>query len=156
MRVKSLQYKLKYIKVGFTWITAPLFIMVKKRDSNKMRDHHHESPSQAPRKDSLKKYKHDYSTDVSDKSWPYRYGKMDRSGKIIVTVFPILIASVVGYLYYQSSLRDLVKTPLSESLITGLSATSAQHDPERFWGTYRSNLYFGLKTRTERSPVFGK
>ena len=35
------------------------------------------------------------------------------------------------------------------------NSSSASVNPERFWGSYRPNLYFGLKTRSPRSPVVG-
>jgi mannosyl-oligosaccharide glucosidase len=44
-----------------------------------------------------------------------------------------------------------VNTPLDEKKIVVLK----QQDSEKFWGTYRANTYFGLKTRDPNSLVLG-
>ncbi|CAG9574147.1 unnamed protein product [Danaus chrysippus] len=61
----------------------------------------------------------------------------------------LVIAVYVGTLGY---LETRVNTPLDEEKVvqeTGLSV------PERYWGTYRPGVYFGMKCREPRSPVFG-
>jgi mannosyl-oligosaccharide glucosidase len=72
----------------------------------------------------------------------------------IIAVMVIIILSV-GYWRYRSMLKELVRLPLDVPKINEDNATSAAVSPGRFWGSYRSNLYFGMKTRTPNSPVFG-
>lgn len=70
----------------------------------------------------------------------------------------VSIASILVALYYQHllNLREMrVRTPLDSPKMLSENSTSPLVDPERFWGTFRSHLYFGLKTRSPRSPVFG-
>lgn len=71
-----------------------------------------------------------------------------------IAVMVIIIVSV-GYWRYRSMLKELVRLPLDVPKINEDNATSAAVSPGRFWGSYRSNLYFGMKTRTPNSPVFG-
>ena len=101
--------------------------------------------------DELKKFKHDYTKDYADKSWPYHHGKMDKGAKVIVVLFPIFVTSILWYFYNNAQLRDMVRKPLSTPTVVEQNTT----DMERFWGSYRSNLYFGMKTRTPKSPVTG-
>ncbi|KAI0240630.1 Mannosyl-oligosaccharide glucosidase [Lamellibrachia satsuma] len=49
----------------------------------------------------------------------------------------------------------MVNTPLPVARIISSDTSSAQVDPERFWGSYRPGVYFGLKTRSPHSPVVG-
>ena len=52
-------------------------------------------------------------------------------------------------------MREMVRRPLDAPKMIGSEATFPHNDPERFWGTYRSGVYFGLKTRSPHSPVAG-
>ena len=52
-------------------------------------------------------------------------------------------------------MREMVRRPLDAPKMIGSEATFPHNDPERFWGTYRSGVYFGLKTRSPHSPVVG-
>ena len=52
-------------------------------------------------------------------------------------------------------MREMVRRPLDAPKMIGSQATFPHNDPERFWGTYRSGVYFGLKTRSPHSPVAG-
>ena len=103
----------------------------------------------------LKKYRHDYSKDY-DPNWSYQKGKMDLGAKITLLLFPLAIFAGVGYVYYQSQLKEMVRQPLDVPNIISDTAVSAAEDPDRFWGSYRSNVYFGMKTRSPKSPVFGE
>ncbi|XP_028162309.1 mannosyl-oligosaccharide glucosidase [Ostrinia furnacalis] len=62
----------------------------------------------------------------------------------------LLVAIYVGALGY---LETRVNTPFDDKnkvvQETGLAI------PERYWGSYRPNVYFGMKTREPQSPVFG-
>ncbi|ELT88875.1 hypothetical protein CAPTEDRAFT_181793 [Capitella teleta] len=80
---------------------------------------------------------------------------MDRSSKIILVLFPVAIICGILYVHHHAQLRDRIKTPLDAPKIIDPLATSAAMDPHRFWGSYRSGLYFGLKTRSPQSPVVG-
>ena len=52
-------------------------------------------------------------------------------------------------------LREKVNTPLYAPKMLTKGSSSAAEEPDRFWGTYRPNTYFGLKTRSAHSPVVG-
>ena len=101
------------------------------------------------------KFGHDYSKDYQDPSWPYARGKMDKGAWIILILTPTVIFAAIGYYWHQDRMREMVRTPLDAPKMIGNTATSALEDPDRFWGSYRSGLYFGLKTRSPRSPVVG-
>lgn len=65
------------------------------------------------------------------------------------------LLSAAGYSYYQSYLRSRVHTPLDEEPILQPNATSPEHSPELFWGTYRPHLYFGMRHRSPHSLLAG-
>ncbi len=52
-------------------------------------------------------------------------------------------------------MREMVRKPLDSPKMIADGASLAANDPDRFWGTYRSGVYFGLKTRSPHSPVVG-
>ncbi|XP_026499522.2 mannosyl-oligosaccharide glucosidase [Vanessa tameamea] len=66
-----------------------------------------------------------------------------------VGVMCFIIAVYVGTLGY---LETRVNTPLDEEKAVQQSGLAV---PERYWGTYRPGVYFGIKSREPRSPVFG-
>lgn len=72
---------------------------------------------------------------------------------LCVSIISISVALYYQYLIYSREMR--VRTPLDSPKMLSENSSSPLLDPDRFWGTYRSNLYFGLKTRSPRSPVFG-
>lgn len=104
-------------------------------------------------KDELSKFAHDYSKDYADPNWPYHHGRMDKCAIVSLIVFPIAIISGITYVWYNAQLKNMVKTPLNVPKIISPEITS--NNSEMFWGTYRSSLYFGLKTRSPHSPVAG-
>ena len=110
----------------------------------------------SPKSKNLSSFKHDYSKDYADPKWPYHHGGMDKGAKFLIVAFPLVIISGIAYVWYNAHLKELIKTPLDAPKIIGPHATSALEDPARFWGTYRSGLYFGMKTRSPKSPVVGK
>lgn len=71
----------------------------------------------------------------------------------LIGVLVLALAGVAVYFWYSAVIRDIVRTPLQAPKITEMPLN--QHDMARYWGTYRSGLYFGLKTRSPRSPVVG-
>ncbi|XP_078588118.1 mannosyl-oligosaccharide glucosidase-like [Branchiostoma floridae x Branchiostoma japonicum] len=78
-------------------------------------------------------------------------------GQILKTCAGIflVLSGAVGYVKYQEVLRSRVNTPLDAPRVVEEGATGATRSPDRFWGTYRSNVYFGMKTRSPRSLVTG-
>lgn len=69
--------------------------------------------------------------------------------KTLIGCLCLAIASYFGYLGY---LETRVNTPYDNQkmvLRTGLD------DPERYWGSYRPQTYFGMKTRDPNSLVMG-
>ncbi len=71
-------------------------------------------------------------------------------------VLPVLFG-VFGFQLHQRMfiLPSLVKTPSELPKILADDHFSVQKNPERFWGTYRTNLYFGMRTRSPKSPLIG-
>lgn len=104
---------------------------------------------------SKSKFGHDYSKDYSDPNWPYAKGNMDRSAWIVIILTPTIVLSALVYYRYLEYMREQVRTPLDAPKMIEPGATSALEDAERFWGTYRSGMYFGMKTRSPHSPVMG-
>jgi len=68
----------------------------------------------------------------------------------------LAVLAVAAYYWYMSVIRDIVRTPLQAPRFADSVPSAAHQDMERFWGSYRSGLYFGMKTRSPRSPVVGK
>ena len=105
--------------------------------------------------DNLSKFAYDYSKDYTDPKWPYAQGRNDKMGKLVLIITPIIISVIITYVWYADYTRTYVVRPLPFQNVIDKNATSSFVNPERFWGTYRSNVYFGLKTRTPHSPVVG-
>ncbi|XP_077992555.1 mannosyl-oligosaccharide glucosidase-like [Glandiceps talaboti] len=71
-------------------------------------------------------------------------------------VFIVLIGFVpLSYMWYKHVLAARVSSPLDSPRVIGPDATSAKESPERFWGSYRPGVYFGMKTRSPQSLVTG-
>ena len=81
---------------------------------------------------------------------------MDLGSKILFVLVPILIVLGIGYVYHNAQLKEQVRLPLNEPKLIDENALRAPEQADRFWGSYRSNMYFGMKTRSPKSPVFGK
>lgn len=78
-----------------------------------------------------------------------------RAGWFIVIMTPIAVMTAISYFWWVDQMRERVRTPLDAPRLIGEDATLPYNDPGRFWGTYRSGVYFGLKTRSPQSPVVG-
>ena len=102
-----------------------------------------------------RKYAYDYRKEYSDPKWPYLHGRMDNCAKFLFVTFPLLVIYGIYTVWLNAALRNMVNTPLGVAQIISPTASSAQVDPERFWGSYRPGVYFGLKTRSPHSPVVG-
>ncbi len=78
---------------------------------------------------------------------PYRPIISDKT-KMILLPLVCLLAVFVSY-YYNIWMMKRVKTPLDEPKIVNNASYTSPENLDRYWGSYRSNLYFGLKTRSE-------
>ncbi|MBN3311141.1 MOGS glucosidase, partial [Amia calva] len=58
-------------------------------------------------------------------------------------------------LYMRSYLAKRIITPHPSDKILHPNSTSAAVSPDRFWGSYRPQVYFGMKTRSPKSIVTG-
>ena len=58
----------------------------------------------------------------------------------------------VGYFCYQGYLETRVNTPLDYPKVVRQSGLDV---PDRFWGSYRPGVYFGMKTRSAKDIVTG-
>ncbi|XP_064602223.1 mannosyl-oligosaccharide glucosidase-like isoform X2 [Liolophura sinensis] len=75
--------------------------------------------------------------------------------KLTVAILFIAALAVPGIYLYQRYLEDRVKTPLDSPKMLAPNSSSAVMCPDRYWGSYRPHMYFGMKTRTSHSPVVG-
>ncbi|XP_014771134.1 mannosyl-oligosaccharide glucosidase [Octopus bimaculoides] len=76
--------------------------------------------------------------------------------KALLVLLSVVSISVALYYQHLVHLREMtVRTPLNSPKMLSENSTSPLMDPDRYWGTYRSHLYFGLKTRSPSSPVVG-
>ncbi|KAK3911299.1 Mannosyl-oligosaccharide glucosidase [Frankliniella fusca] len=62
------------------------------------------------------------------------------------------VLTLIGLLTYNGYLETRVNTPFDKYKVVGQSGLSV---PDRYWGSYRPGVYFGLKTRDPHSPVMG-
>lgn len=86
-------------------------------------------------------------------SWPPKKTKQTNVGwnsdKVKMSLIPgTIFAAVVISVLYNNYLSNLVNTPLDEPKIIDESSYTAAENLDRFWGSYRPQLYFGLKTRS--------
>ncbi|CAH2062453.1 unnamed protein product, partial [Iphiclides podalirius] len=76
----------------------------------------------------------------------YKASSVSKTGVGLICLFVAVYIGILGYL------ETRVNTPFDDEKVvqkTGLAV------PEMYWGSYRPGVYFGLKTREPRSPVFG-
>lgn len=80
-------------------------------------------------------------------------------GKVFINIsIGLCIFSLIWFfyaLYMRSSLAKRVVTLHPSPPVLDANSTSAKVSPERFWGSYRPQVYFGMKTRTPNSLVTG-
>uniref|UniRef100_A0A3Q3G6W3 Mannosyl-oligosaccharide glucosidase n=1 Tax=Labrus bergylta TaxID=56723 RepID=A0A3Q3G6W3_9LABR len=73
-------------------------------------------------------------------------------GKIFINIsIGLCIFSLIWFfyaLYMRSSLAKRVVTLHPSSHVLDANSSSAKVSPERFWGSYRPQVYFGMKTRS--------
>ncbi|XP_069488582.1 mannosyl-oligosaccharide glucosidase [Ambystoma mexicanum] len=64
-------------------------------------------------------------------------------------------ASFAYHLYLQRWLAGRIITPHGSPRILNANSSSPAMAPEKFWGSYRPQVYFGMKTRSPKSLVTG-
>ena len=101
------------------------------------------------------RFKYDYSKDYDGKTWQKEKKNMQKTGWWTLLITPLVICAVIYYFWHMHSLKNSVRTPLNVPTVIEQNGTLAANAPEKFWGTYRSGVYFGLKTRCPNSPVVG-
>nr|SVE77481.1 EOG090X02G1 [Daphnia lumholtzi]SVE78111.1 EOG090X02G1 [Daphnia lumholtzi] len=70
----------------------------------------------------------------------------------LYTGFGVIAISVVSWFVYQGYLETRVNSPLTENKV----AFPSSHDfPERYWGSFRPGVYFGMKSRDTNSLLAG-
>lgn len=74
---------------------------------------------------------------------------------MIIYAVVIVFFAVFGNFVYNRMTEIRSVTPLDIPRINSENAPGKNSNSELFWGTYRSNLYFGMKTRSPHSPVMG-
>ncbi|XP_014661559.1 PREDICTED: mannosyl-oligosaccharide glucosidase-like [Priapulus caudatus] len=75
------------------------------------------------------------------------------SRKVIAQLsFIAVLVGIAAFSVYDVHRQSRVITRLSSPTVITQNASSS---PARFWGTYRPQAYFGLKTRSPQSPVVG-
>ena len=80
-------------------------------------------------------------------------------GKIFINIsIGLCIFSLIWFfyaLYMRSTLAKRVVTLHPSHPVLDANCSSAKVSPERFWGSYRPQVYFGMKTRSPKSMVTG-
>lgn len=78
--------------------------------------------------------------------------------KMVTGVGAAAVVAVLSYIVYGVHDRYVVRPAIiatKSHLPTVIDADAYTLDREQLWGTYRSNLYFGMRTRSPNSPVVG-
>ncbi|XP_030644183.1 mannosyl-oligosaccharide glucosidase [Chanos chanos] len=102
-----------------------------------------------------------HSKEEKKPSAPHRKEKKKKTdvGKIFINIsIGLCIFSLIWFfyaLYMRSYLAKRVVTLHPSPHVLDANSTSAAVAPERFWGSYRPQVYFGMKTRSPRSVVTG-
>ncbi|XP_068607375.1 mannosyl-oligosaccharide glucosidase [Brachionichthys hirsutus] len=80
-------------------------------------------------------------------------------GKVFINIsIGLCVFSLVWFfyaLYMRSSLAKRVITLHPSPPVLDANSSGAKVSPERFWGSYRPQVYFGMKTRSPNSMVTG-
>lgn len=85
-------------------------------------------------------------------------GKTDISKVFINISIGLCVFSLIWFfyaLYMRSALARRTVTLHPSPRVLDANSTTAAVSPERFWGSYRPQVYFGMKTRSLRSVVTG-
>lgn len=80
-------------------------------------------------------------------------------GKVFINIsIGLCIFSLIWFfyaLYMRSNLANRVVTLHAAPPVLDANSSSAKVSPDRFWGSYRPQVYFGMKTRSPTSIVTG-
>uniref|UniRef100_A0AAQ4QZG0 Mannosyl-oligosaccharide glucosidase n=1 Tax=Gasterosteus aculeatus aculeatus TaxID=481459 RepID=A0AAQ4QZG0_GASAC len=80
-------------------------------------------------------------------------------GKVFINISIGLCIFSLAWFFYalhmRSSLAKRVVTPHPSPRVLDANSSSAAVSADRFWGSYRPQVYFGMKTRSSRSIVAG-
>ncbi|XP_022663582.1 mannosyl-oligosaccharide glucosidase-like isoform X2 [Varroa jacobsoni] len=76
-------------------------------------------------------------------------GLFDNKFKMFIVFNISLLICVLGYVWHLHKLQSEIVTPLDSPKMVSKAGLDV---PNRYWGTYRSQLYFGMKNR-HRDPV---
>lgn len=85
--------------------------------------------------------------------------KTDISKIFINISIGLCIFSLIWFfyaLYMRSALARRAVMLHPSPRVLDANSTTAAVSPERFWGSYRPQVYFGMKTRSPRSVVTGR
>lgn len=81
-------------------------------------------------------------------------------GKVFINIsIGLCIFSLIWFfyaLYMQSMLSKRIITLHPSPPVLDANSSSSTVSPERFWGSYRPQVYFGMKTRSPNSVVTGR
>ena len=78
--------------------------------------------------------------------------KEDEGGGSTYLMAGLVSLLAVAYFVYQGYLETRVNTPLDYPKVVRQSGLDV---PDRFWGSYRPGVYFGMKTRSPKDIVTG-
>ncbi|RUS86055.1 hypothetical protein EGW08_006209 [Elysia chlorotica] len=91
----------------------------------------------------------------NEEKWPYAKGQLDPLAKATGAAVVVVMTLLITYFRFQQYLCDIIITPVDSDPIIPANGSLPSVNPERFWGTYRPQAYFGIKSRSKTSPVFG-
>lgn len=81
-------------------------------------------------------------------------------GKVFINIsIGLCIFSLIWFfyaLYMRSMLSKRIITLHPSPPVLDANSSSSTVSPERFWGSYRPQVYFGMKTRSPNSVVTGR
>lgn len=85
-----------------------------------------------------------------------KYGRKIPSGSTILILVAVLcFFGGLGYAWWRHYQKSRLYTPIVARRMISRSELGDMGDIRRFWGSYRSNLYFGLRTRSPKSLMLG-
>ncbi|RZF44964.1 hypothetical protein LSTR_LSTR001925 [Laodelphax striatellus] len=96
-----------------------------------------------------KQHKHQHSRVVPRDVEEKKNSSFKMFTKIVACLTCIGIAAHIGYKGY---LETRVNTPFDDVKMVSRSGLDV---PEKYWGSYRPGVYFGMKTREPQAPVVG-
>lgn len=130
------------LRVLFKLIFVPL---------TKVMVYHRKPKIVEPRRGGKDRRKSDKSSGTKSKFW-----RKIPSGSTLLILFVVLcFLGGLGYAWWKHYKKSRLYTPIVARRIISRSDLGDMGDIRRFWGSYRSNLYFGLRTRSPNSLMLG-